>query len=723
MTQRVLRTSLAVLTVTAFFAQPAARAQPANDSSAFRAGAAVVDITPEEFPVLVVGGFLSRKAHQVTDRLYARCLVMDNGATRVSLTVVDSCVLPAELLNEVKRCAAKVTKIATERMAISATHTHTAPATMGGLGTDADPKYPAFLLPRLVEVVRLAEQKLAPARAGWTAVADFEHTHCRRWVLRPNCVGTDPFGEKTVRAMMHPGHQSPKHVGPAGPVDPYLTLLAIQSLQGRPIALLANYSQHYYGGVRAISADYYGRFVQQIGRLIAAEDPQFVAMISQGTSGDLHWMDYSQPATPRNIDAYAEAVAQVAYGAYQAIQYHERPALAMCQRTITLKRRVPDEQRLAWAIEVMAKVPQATPRNRTEVYAREQIYLHEDPVRQMKLQALRVGELGITVIPCEVYGITGLKLKLQSPLVPTMNLELANGEEGYIPPPEQHALGGYTTWPARSAALQVEAEPTIVANLLEMLEEVAGRPRRPMIVGKGPYAQAVLKSKPIAYWRLAEIAGQQATDVINEHPGTYEPGVAFFLDGLPSTAFCGPEQRHRAAHFAGGRLRGSAPELGSTYSLEMWFWNGLPADVRAVTGYLFSRGTDGVKGAPGDHLGIGGTYEEGQTGKLFFYNGDVLKQSVVGKQDIALRTWNHVVLVREGEKVAVYLNGQATPDLVGTAAPGYAGEASTVFIGGRSDNLFNFEGKIAEVALYDRPLSPQEIGKHYRAADGPRQQK
>ena len=51
-----------------------------------------------------------------------------------------------------------------------------------------------------------------------------------------------------------------------------------------------------------------------------------------------------------------------------------------------------------------------------------------------------------------------------------MNIELANGSEGYIPPPEQHALGGYTTWPARTAGLEVQAEPKIVETVLWLFE-------------------------------------------------------------------------------------------------------------------------------------------------------------------------------------------------------------------------------------------------------------
>ena len=125
--------------------------------------------------------------------------------------------------------------------------------------------------------------------------------------------------------------------------------------------------------------------------------------------------------------------------------------------------------------------------------------------RPGELDEFGIGEVGITAIPDEVYAITGLKLKLQSPLVPTFNIELANGAEGYIPPPEQHELGGYTTWPARTAGLEVEAEPQIVETLLKLLEQVADKPRRKIEEPPSPYSKAVLASKPIAYWRLSEI--------------------------------------------------------------------------------------------------------------------------------------------------------------------------------------------------------------------------
>jgi hypothetical protein len=52
---------------------------------------------------------------------------------------------------------------------------------------------------------------------------------------------------------------------------------------------------------------------------------------------------------------------------------------------------------------------------------------------------------------------------------------VANGYAGYLPPPDQHKLGGYTTWRARSSCLEEGAEPKIVARLLELLNSVSRR--------------------------------------------------------------------------------------------------------------------------------------------------------------------------------------------------------------------------------------------------------
>ena len=110
------------------------------------------------------------------------------------------------------------------------------------------------------------------------------------------------------------------------------------------------------------------------------------------------------------------------------------------------------------------------------MYARETVLLakYPDAVRA-KVQAMRVGGLGIAAMPCEVFTEIGLELKAKSPLRPTFTVSLANGYNGYLPTPAQHALGGYETWRARSSYLEVKASEDVTKAALAMLAAVAKR--------------------------------------------------------------------------------------------------------------------------------------------------------------------------------------------------------------------------------------------------------
>lgn len=697
-------------------------------AATFKAGARIVDIAPTTFPVIVNAMFTERSADRVVDPLQAKALVLDDGTQRIAVCVIDSCMVPRDLLDQAKELASAATGIPVERMLMSATHTHSAPSAMGCLGSRVDPRYAASLPPRLANAVIEAARNLVPARLGWTAYDDWDHTFNRRWIRRPDRMLTDPFGAPSVRAHMHPGHESPDAIGPSGPVDPGFSMLAVATTDGRPLALLGNYSQHYYGSP-LLSSDYYGRFARHLAEGLGT-DERFVALLSQGTSGDQMWMDYGAPQREIGYDAYAREMADRAAAAWRRVVWHEHVPLRMAERRITLGFRVPDETRLAWAREKVAALGDRLPANLPEIYATEALHLHRRPTAELRLQALAIGDLGITAIPNEVFAITGLKLKTHSPLVPTFNIALANGAEGYIPPPEQHALGGYTTWPARTAGLETNAEPRIVETLLSLLEEVSGKPRRAAPVEHGPYARAILDARPHAYWRLDELVIPEAADATGQgHRARFEMGVALHLPGVGSgtgvspepalqpSAFSGPLV-NRAIATAGGRLRATF-NPGRAWSVEGWFWNGLPADARAVTGYLVSRGPNGNPDAPGDHLGIGGTHLPESTGRLFVFNGNARNQMLQGRTPLALKTWHHVALVRDGARIRVHLDGRVQPEIDGELEPTTPPGTADLFVGGRSDNLFGLEGRVDEVAVFDRALTPLEIQAHHRAAGIP----
>jgi len=447
------------------------------DKKNLRAGAAMVDITPRKLPVIVNGGVAERTADRVVDRLHVRCLMLDDGTGPIAIATVDSCIVPRALLDQAKDLARRSTGIPTERMLISATHTHSAPSVFACLGSDCDQDYAAFLPGRIAEAIREAQRNLAPARIGWAMGKDPKNVFCRRFLMTPGTALTNRFSDKrNDRAQMNPGYLNPNAMEPTGRPDPQVAVLSVQTPQGRPIALLSNYSTHYVGSP-AVSADYFAVFGKRIGQLIGAGDgsPPFVGIMSNGTSGDANCCNFLKARRPFDRFTVAEDVAQAAFTAYKTIQYHDRVPIVMRQKLLELNVRMPTKKEVAEAKEFMKTYAGRKPRNWIEVYARETVLLDAmPPTRELKLQAIRIGSLGITAIPNEVFSSTGLAIKAASPLKPTFTISLANGGEGYIPPPEQHQLGGYTTWRARSSCLEVEAEPKIKATALGLLEQVAG---------------------------------------------------------------------------------------------------------------------------------------------------------------------------------------------------------------------------------------------------------
>jgi neutral ceramidase len=444
-----------------------------------QAGAAAVDVTPpqEWLPIAVNGGFTARFLETVNDPLHVKAIVLSDGETAIVLSTVDSCVLDRALIDDAKQRAEEATGIPTSRMLVSATHTHSAPAVVGVHGTDADERYRTFLTEKIAEAIVQAHARLEPAEAGWAVTECPEWVHVRRWLMKPGTALTVPFtGASENLAQMNPGHDNPNKIRQTGPRDTAVTLLAIRSADQKPLAVYANYSTH-YAGAPNISADYFAVFGEEMRRLMGAGE-EFVGIMSNGTSGDANCIDFTQPRRTFTHTQVGQEIAAKAYETYQTIEFSREVSLSAAEATLTLNVRMPTAEEVHLAREFLAKeVGDRLPRNMPESYARETVILSEmPPTRELKLQAYRIGELGMAALPTETYGITGLAIKKASPLRPTLVVGLANGWDGYLPPPDQHALGGYTTWRSRASCLEVDAEPKIREILINLLNEVADAP-------------------------------------------------------------------------------------------------------------------------------------------------------------------------------------------------------------------------------------------------------
>ena len=124
---------------------------------------------------------------------------------------------------------------------------------------------------------------------------------------------------------------------------------------------------------------------------------------------------------------------------------------------------------------------------------------------------------------------------------------------------------------------------------------------------------------------------------------------------------------------------------------------------------MISRDRDYGLSAYGDHLGIGGT--DGQPGKLVFLHGDSddPAQLQTGRTEVGRWTWNQLVFVRNGDDVRVYLNGNPEPEIDITSPVELPTGFDQLFLGGRSDRSSNWEGRLDDIAVFDRALDADEI--------------
>jgi neutral ceramidase len=303
--------------------------------------------------------------------------------------------------------------------------------------------------------------------------------------MKPGTIPPDPFGNTTDKVRMNPPRATPDLVKPAGPVDPGFTVVSIRSVEGKPIALLANYSLHYVGGIggREVSADYFGEFARQIAARLRAEGAgsEFVGILSNGTSGDVNNIDFEHPATRmepfEKIRQVAAHLADSALTAYGETKYLDWLPLGAEQKELPLRYRKPTAEMAERARRVLAQPDERNLPQHAKAYAERILHLLDMPeFADVKLGAMRLGDLGIAAIPCEVFTETGLEIKAKSPFQTVFTMELANGHYGYLPTPEQHELGGYETWMGTNL-LEKEASRKITAAVLEMFGRLkaAGR--------------------------------------------------------------------------------------------------------------------------------------------------------------------------------------------------------------------------------------------------------
>jgi putative membrane-bound dehydrogenase-like protein len=239
-------------------------------------GAAVVDITPD-YPVRLTGyGNRATESEAVAVRIHARALAIGGEADRALtvLVTVDNCGVPAAVTEAVFTKVAAKHGISRERLAVCSTHTHSGPWLRGfapNILTDLPSEeaahlkqYETDLTRNLVNVIDSAIGSRRPGKLSSTrGKVDFAIN--RRTLAGGRWTG---FGET-----------------PDGPVDHEFPILAAHDVDGKLIAVLANYACHATtetGQFNQISGDWPGFAAD----MIEADNTGAIALIAIGCGAD-----------------------------------------------------------------------------------------------------------------------------------------------------------------------------------------------------------------------------------------------------------------------------------------------------------------------------------------------------------------------------------------------------------------------------------------------------
>ena len=417
-----------------------------DPASSFRVGAAKIDITPTQLPQRIEG---------ILDHIYARAIVIDNGATRAALVSVDTGMLGEQVWRDVSQRIEKELAIPAQNLIMNPTHTHSA------FGGSAD---------QVFNAIKEAEEKLQSARIGYgTGVS---YINVNRNIIDPN-----------TRKWWEGANYD-------GPSDKTVAVIKFETTHGEPIAVYYNYACHAVvtGNTDMLSGDYPGEASRYIEDSF---DNRIVAVFSTGAQGDQNPIYFQQTFDLRDIRIkdYAKRGQDISNAmppggqglnkqdpmVKKLLDQQKQMIISMGQflgeevkRVMRVMTRMSTYGRI-FAAQKMVSFPG---RDRIgQGRAGVEATYTDGPDVQLRLSLLMIDDIAIGGCDAEVFNMIAQRFKRESPIGRSIFVSMANGisNSGYIP---NDAAFGYQTFEVLSSRCKPGyAENAIVNGLLDLIAD------------------------------------------------------------------------------------------------------------------------------------------------------------------------------------------------------------------------------------------------------------
>lgn len=417
---------------------------------------AEISVTPA-LGGMIPGQFCARWSTGLKDELFARVLLLEDGATRLALLSFDTLCLSDAIVREIR------VQSGLDKLLVAATHTHTGgPVEDWGEHLKKDPEYVRWLIKRGVDCLEIARGRLQDVRLLGAEGREERISFHRRYRMRDGSVRTNP------------GVNNPDIVAADGPIDPTLTLMQVEGADGRLIGTVTNFACHpdVIGTFETeISADFPGELSRSL-KQICGEDS--VHMFLTAPCGNLNHIDVSG-AFSFGAEHYKRMGRILAADVWRLMQLSREFSdlrLQSARTILDLPCRLPSEECLRDARKIVAEerrshealIAAADGSLERLFYAQEALRMDEEKETSCALEvaSFRIGELLLCALPVELFTEFGLRIRERSTAGLCMISTLSNGSFGYVPTTQALREGGYEAQLCSTSRLAEDAGDRLV---------------------------------------------------------------------------------------------------------------------------------------------------------------------------------------------------------------------------------------------------------------------
>ncbi|HUS40667.1 MAG TPA: hypothetical protein VMX74_14540 [Pirellulales bacterium] len=421
-----------------------------------RVGAATVNLLADDS--MVIGGSIGPKwAKGQEGQLCAVAVVIEKpGAGKVAIVACDVLFTPRSIVDAALAMIEETVAIPPSHVLISATHTHHAPSTAKLHGYEPHEVFCKRVVEGIVRAVQQANARRPDGEADFLFHLGNEKT-----------VGANS------RLLLKDGRiywigPATGAVGPTGPFDPQLPVLAFRGPQGKLRALIYNHSTHTIGTLQpnVRSPSFYGLAAQEL-----EEEFGGTVCFLEGASGSTH--NITGVSTNEAVHRFKQAVSDALGKAKPQTVTQVRSI----KRRFVFKVRTFDETSEDQKVVSYTRKYSPSSADKTIGIFREmrkELKPLQAEERETVVQAVVLGDVAIVGVPAEYFTSLGIDIKQRSPFKHTYVAELANDWIGYLPDREGHRLGGYQTWMGLHSYAEIGTGERMADAVVEMLQKLAG---------------------------------------------------------------------------------------------------------------------------------------------------------------------------------------------------------------------------------------------------------